>query len=111
MSYDEALADRVRALLIDEQVSEMRMFGGIAFLVAGHMAVAVSSQGGLMVRVDPVDNERLLGEPGAEPVVMGSRPAMKGWILVRGATLADPVALAEWVRRGLRYVQSLPPKS
>ncbi len=111
MSYDEALAHRVRALLVDQQMSEKHMFGGIAFLVAGHMAVAASSQGGLMVRVDPVDGERLLTEPGAEPVVMGSRPAMKGWILVRGATLADPPALAAWVQRGLRYAQSLPPKS
>ncbi|MBW3639002.1 MAG: TfoX/Sxy family protein [Actinobacteria bacterium] len=111
MPYDEALADRVRSLLIDQQVSKKRMFGGIAFLVAGHMAVAASSQGGLMVRVEPVAGERLLTEPGAEPVVMGSRPAMKGWVLVRGVTLTDPVALEAWVQRGLRYVQSLPPKS
>ncbi len=108
VSYDEALADRVRALLTDPQNDEKRMFGGIAFLVAGRMAVAASSQGGLMVRLDPGDAERLLTEPGAEPMVMGSRAAMKGWLLVRGDTLTDPAALKAWVERGVRY--ALPPK-
>ncbi len=110
MSYDEALADRVRALLTDPRISEKRMFGGVAFLLAGHMAVAASSQGGLMVRVDPVEGERLLTEPGAEPMAMGGRPAMKGWLLVRGATLAEQSALEIWVERGIRYAESLPPK-
>lgn len=110
MSYEEALADRVRALLAGPQTAEKRMFGGVAFLFAGHMAVAASSQGGLMVRVDPVEGECLLTEPGAEPMIMGGR-AMKGWLLVRGATLADPSALEAWVERGIRYAESLPPKT
>ncbi len=111
MSYDEALADRVRALLAGPRTAEKRMFGGVAFLLAGHIAVAASSQGGLMVRVNPVEGERLLTEPGAEPMIMGGRRAMKGWLLVRGATLADPSALEAWVERGIRYAESLPPKT
>ena len=110
MSYDEALADRVRGLLTGAGAAEKRMFGGVAFLVHGHMAVAASSQGGLMVRVDPVEGERLLTQPGAEPMVMGGRPSMKGWLLVRGEALSEPSALQAWVERGVRYAQSLPPK-
>lgn len=111
MSYDEALVERVRAFLTDPRIAEKRMFGGVAFLLAGHMAVAASSQGGLMVRIDPAEGERLLTEPGAEPMVMGGRPAMKGWLLVRGACLAEQPTLQAWVERGIRYAESLPPKT
>ena len=110
MSYDAELADRVRSLLTGSGTSERRMFGGVAFLLHGHMAVAASSQGGLMVRVDPVEGERLLTEPGVEPMRMGGRSAMKGWLLVSGDAVAEQSALAAWVERGIRYAQSLPPK-
>ena len=78
MAYDEDLANRIRALLADESgVTEMKMFGGLAFLVGGNMAVAASGQGGLMVRVDPDDTEALLGKPHARPFEMRGR-AMDG---------------------------------
>lgn len=111
VTYDEALVERVRDLLAARRVVEKRMFGGVAFLLDGHMAVAAGSHGGLMVRIDPADSERLLAEPGAEPMVMGGRPAMKGWLVVHSADLADPAALQVWVARGVRFAESLPPKS
>lgn len=73
MAYDEALADRVRDALVSEPVQERRMFGGLAFLLGGHMTVAASGEGGLMVRVPPDRTEELLGEPGAAPMVMKGR--------------------------------------
>ena len=110
MAYDEELAERVRELLTREPVTEKRMFGGLAFLLGGHMAVAASGQGGLMVRVDPADNEPLLAEPGAEELTMGGRGPMTGWLRVDGDVLADDAALRAWVDRGVTYARSLPPK-
>jgi hypothetical protein len=85
------------------------MFGGLAYLVNGHMSVAASGQGGLMVRVEPDQTEALLTEPGADSFEMRGR-AMKGWLRVDGPALADDDALAAWVRRGVSYARSLPPK-
>jgi len=110
MAYDEALAARVR----DEPggdpgVTERKMFGGLGFMVAGHMAVAAGSTGDLMVRADPAAGEQWLEEEGGRPMEMRGRP-MAGWLLVSTATLDDDAALATWVERGTTYVRSLPPK-
>lgn len=110
MAYDRDLADRVRGLVADQAVTEKAMFGGLAFLVGGHLAVAASGRGGLMVRVDPQEGERLLGEPGTAPMQMGGRRPPAGWITVRGPVLDDPDTLARWVRRATDYAGSLPPK-
>ena len=110
MAYDEELAERIRNLLVDEAgVVEQRMFGGLAFLVGGHMAVGVSGQGGLMVRVEPEETDALVAEPGARPFEMRGRE-MRGWLRVDAdAVDADP-ELEPWVRRGVAYARSLPPK-
>jgi hypothetical protein len=106
MAYDEELADRIRALVPGDAV-EKRMFGGLAFLVGGHMAVAASSHGGLLVRVDPQDGfER---EPHAAPLEMGGR-SMAGWLRVDAEGVQGDEELATWVQRGVGYASSLPPK-
>lgn len=110
MAYDRALADRLRLELGGEPgLSEKAMFGGLAFLVDRHMAVAASSDGGLMVRVDPGETATLLQEPGARRFAMGGRE-MDGWLLVDGAALDDDDALRSWIERGVGFARSLPPK-
>lgn len=110
VAYDEELADRLRSRLAGEPVTEKKMFGGLAFLLGGNMAVAVSGQGGLLVRVDPEQTARLLAEPGAEEFDMGSRGPMKGWLRVSPDVLDDDEVLLAWVDRGLAYARSLPAK-
>ncbi len=115
MAYDDELAGRVRDLLSEEpgaagcELGEKRMFGGLAFLVGGHMALAVSGQGGIMVRVDPAESERLLATTPAYPMVMRGRE-LAGWLRVTAEHLADEEALAAWVARGASYAAGLPPK-
>jgi hypothetical protein len=110
MAYDEELADRVRTTLGDHAgVVEKRMFGGLAFLVGGHMAVAASGQGGLMVRCDPDRTAELLEEPGVTTFEMRGR-GMKGWLRVDTAAVADDAVLDHWVDAGVGYVETLPPK-
>jgi len=110
MAYDEDLAHRIRALTAAEDgVTEQRMFGGLAFLIGGHMAVAASGQGGLMVRVDPDEGETLLAPPHVEPMVMRGR-AMSGWLRVGSDAVATDTELEPWVRRGVAYARSLPAK-
>jgi TfoX/Sxy family transcriptional regulator of competence genes len=109
VAYDQDLADRLRLLLGGENLSEKKMFGGLAFLTNGHMAVAVSGQGGIMVRVDPAETDALLNEPGAGPFEMHGRP-MKGWLRVDAAALDDDAVLRAWAERGLAYARTLPPK-
>jgi TfoX/Sxy family transcriptional regulator of competence genes len=110
MAYDEALADRIRDLVADEPaLTEKTMFGGLAFLVGGNMAVAASGQGGLLVRVDPTQGEELLATTAAFPMEMRGR-AMSGWLRVDQADLAQDQQLAEWVGRGTSYARTLPPK-
>jgi TfoX/Sxy family transcriptional regulator of competence genes len=109
MAYDEDLAERIRGLLPDIPVTEKRMFGGLAFLVGGHMSVAVSGQGGLLVRVEPDRTEELLAEPGAGEMDMGRGPT-KGWVRVDADAVADDDALQRWVTRGVDYARTLPPK-
>ena len=110
MAYDENLAKRIRELVADEpNVTEKRMFGGLAFLVSGNMSVAASGQGGLMVRVDPKDTDALLAEAHAEPFEMRGR-AMQGWLRVDAEGLRTKRQLEPWVRRGLAYARSLSSK-
>jgi TfoX/Sxy family transcriptional regulator of competence genes len=110
MAYDEDLAHRIRELLGDERgLSEMSMFGGLAFLLHGNMAVAASGQGGLMVRVGPEAGERLLAKPHARAMEMRGRK-MTGWIRVDDDGIKTKRQLAAWVREGVRYASSLPRK-
>lgn len=111
MAYEEELAERVRELVEAEPgLSEKRMFGGLAFLVEGNMAVAVSGQGGLMVRVEPAETGALLEEPHARPFEMRGRE-LSGWLRVDAAGLGEGEALERWVARGVEYARSLPPKT
>ena len=110
MAYDEELADRIRAVLGDEaRLSEQRMFGGLAFLIGGNMAVAASGQGGLMVRVDPARSDELVAGGVARPMVMRGRE-MAGWLRVEADAVQTPDELGRWVRLGADYAGSLPPK-
>ena len=110
MAYDEALADRIRELLAHEtDITERRMFGGLAFLVAGNMAVAASGQGGVMVRVAPEETDALAAVPHARPFEMRGRP-MQGWLRVDTDGVRTTGELEPWVRRGTAYARSLPPK-
>jgi TfoX/Sxy family transcriptional regulator of competence genes len=109
MAYDEDLANRLRELLADEpDVTEKRMFGGLAFLVGGHMAVAASGQGGLLARSDPDDADALAG-PRVRPMEMRGRE-MRGWLRVDEEGIRTKRQLQPWVRRGVAYVRTLPPK-
>jgi hypothetical protein len=110
MAYDEELAARIRELVIDEaDLTEKKMFGGLAFLVGGHMAVAASGQGGIMVRVDPEQTDSLLASTVAVPMVMKGRP-IDGWLRVGADDVRTKRQLGTWVRRGLVYAKALPPK-
>ena len=111
MAYDEDLADRIRELIASEPgVSEKRMFGGLAFLVDGKMAVAAGSQGALMVRVDPQNAKALEGEPHARPMEMRGRP-LKGWLHVDAVGVGSTRELEPWVSVGVAYARSLPARS
>jgi TfoX/Sxy family transcriptional regulator of competence genes len=108
VAYDEDLADRICELVAGEpDVSERRMFGGLAFLVRGRMSIAASGQGGLMVRVDPEDTDEFLAKPHAQPFVMRGR-AMQGWLRVDAEGVRTKRQLEPWVRRGVAYARSLP---
>jgi TfoX/Sxy family transcriptional regulator of competence genes len=110
MAYDEDLANRIRELVADTPgVAEKKMFGGLAFLVGGNMAVAASGQGGLMVRIDPGETDHLLRKPHARPFEMRGRP-MDGWLRVDAEGVRTKRQLEPWVKRGVAYARSLPPK-
>jgi TfoX/Sxy family transcriptional regulator of competence genes len=110
MAYDEDIANSIRELIAAEpDVTEKRMFGGLAFLVGGNMSVAASGQGGLLVRVDPADTDALMAKPHADAFVMRGR-AMQGWLRVDGEGVRTKRQLGPWVRRGVAYARSLPPK-
>ena len=109
MAYDEELGDRVRAHVEQESgLSEKRMFGGLAFLINGHMAVAASTDG-LMVRIDPADTAEFLREPHARPMEMRGRE-LNGWLRLEVDVRVSDEELAPWIRRGIAYARSLPPK-
>jgi TfoX/Sxy family transcriptional regulator of competence genes len=110
MAYDEELAARIRDLLADEAgVAEKKMFGGLAFLVNGNMAVAASGQGGLLVRVDPAESAELVETTPATEMAMRGR-SMAGWLRLESAEL-ESNELVPWVNRGVAYARSLPEKS
>jgi hypothetical protein len=110
MAYDHELADRLRTALQGvDGVQEKAMFGGLAFLVGGHLAVAASGQGGLMVRCDPAGTGELLSGGRAEPMVMRGRE-MDGWLRVAADRVAADEVLQEWVDIGVAYAATLPPK-
>jgi TfoX N-terminal domain len=110
MAYDEALAARIRDCIGGApDLTEKKMFGGLAFLIGGNMAVAASGQGGLLVRVDPAEGEGLIAGNRARPMEMRGRE-MPGWLRVETAAVEDDAALEEWVERGAAYARSLPAK-
>jgi hypothetical protein len=111
VAYDEELAARIRRLLSAEpEVAEQKMFGGLAFLISGNMAVAASGQGGLMVRVDPASSDELIVRTKARPMEMRGRP-MSGWLRVDVDDVRTERELATWVNRGTTFARSLPAKS
>ena len=110
MAYDEELADRIRELTATESgVEEKPMFGGLAFLIGGHMAVAASGHGGLMVRVPPDETAKLLEREHVEPMVMAGRET-RGWVRVSVDGVRTKRQLQAWVSRGVAHAKSLPPK-
>ena len=110
MAYDEELADRIRELIVSESdLTEKKMFGGLAFLLGGNMAVAASGQGGLLVRVDPAKSDKLVATTNARLMEMRGR-SMQGWLRVDPEDLRTKRQLAKWVERGTTYARSLPAK-
>jgi len=110
MAYDEHLADRIRETVEGEPgLSEQKMFGGLAFLVHGNMAVAASGQGGLLLRVDPADSDELTASVHVDRMVMRGR-AMDGWLRIDPDAVEGDADLRQWVDVGVTYARSLPPK-
>ena len=110
MAYDEKLAERIRELVDDEPaVTEKKMFGGLAFLVGGNMAISASGQGGVLVRVDPAESDALVAKSNAYVAVMRGRE-MPGWLRVDSEHVKTKRDLARWVNRGVAYARSLPAK-
>jgi TfoX/Sxy family transcriptional regulator of competence genes len=110
MAYDEDLAHRLRELLADEEaITEKKMFGGLAFLLHGHMSVSASRSGGLLVRIDPADTDAALARSHVTRMEMGGR-TMDGWIRVAPEALERKRDLAVWVERSVAFVKTLPPK-
>jgi hypothetical protein len=111
MAYDEDLAERMRELLAGEAaLSEQKMFGGLAFLIGGNMAIAASGEGGALVRVDPLQSDRLVATTTARPMEMRGRE-MQGWLRVDAGDLRTKRQLAKWVTVGTTFARSLPPKA
>jgi TfoX/Sxy family transcriptional regulator of competence genes len=110
VAYDEELVNRIRELVATgPDVTEKRMFGGLAFLVGGRMAVSASGKGGLLLRCDPAETEALLDKPHAGPFEMRGR-VMEGWLRVDAEGVGTKRQLERWVARGVDYARSLPPK-
>lgn len=110
MAHDEDLGTRIRELVASEPgITEQRMFGGLAFLVDGNMAVAATGEDGLMVRVDPAGADALLARPGARRMEMRGR-SMKGWLRIDAAELGTRRRLAPWVQIGVQFARTLPAK-
>lgn len=109
MTYDEGLAIRLLGIVGDEDgLAEKKMFGGLAVLLGGNMAVGIYGDD-LLVRTDPGQQDMLLAEPGTRPFDMTGRP-MKGWIVVDASMCAEDDDLRRWVARGVDHARSLPPK-
>lgn len=115
VAYDAALLERIRDLVATEvaggrPITEKRMFGGHAFLVGGHLTVAASGKGGLLLRVDPAQTESLVADPAADRMIMRGRE-LDGWLHVDVGAASPDDELARWVALGVAYATSLPPKS
>jgi TfoX/Sxy family transcriptional regulator of competence genes len=111
VAYDEELADRIRELIGSQpDLTEKKMFGGLAFLIGGNMAVAASGQGGLLVRVDPARSEKLVATTNAHPMEMRGKQ-MQGWLRVAAEDVRTKRQLAKWVELGTSYARSLPAKA
>jgi TfoX/Sxy family transcriptional regulator of competence genes len=110
VAYDEELADRIRELIGSESaLTEKKMFGGLAFLIGGNMALAASGQGGVLVRVDPAQSDELVAATNARLMEMRGR-SMQGWLRVDPEDLRTKRQLAKWVDLGTTYARSLPAK-
>ena len=110
MAYDEVLADRIRELFLgDRDVTEKKMFGGLAFLIGGHMPVAASREGGLLLHVDPAIYDKLMDTTTARPMVMRGRE-MHGWLRVDADAVKTKRQLTKWTDLGATYARSLPAK-
>lgn len=111
MTFSQEQADRVRGVLGNHRdLAEKEMFGGIAFLFHGNMAVGVHGED-LIVRVEPSQTDALLREPGAKPFTLSGRKGMAGWILVAPSGYRNEAQLRQWVAKGVSYAQSLPKKT
>ena len=110
MAYDEDLANRIRSVIQDRDgVAEKQMFGGLAFLVNGNLAVSASGQGGLLLRVDPAETSSVVRRQGVTRAEMRGR-AMVGWVRVEPSAVSSDEELARWLEVGIAYAASLPPK-
>jgi TfoX/Sxy family transcriptional regulator of competence genes len=110
MAYDEELADRIRELVAGEPgLTEQKMFGGLAFLIGGNMAIGASGQGGILVRVDPAESDTLVASTEARLMEMRGRQ-MQGWLRVDSEHVGTKRQLAKWVEVGTTYARSLPAK-
>ncbi len=110
MAYDEKLAERIRELMAGERgLREQKLFGGLAFLIGGNMAIAASGQGGLLVHVDPEESDRLVASTNAYVMEMRGK-SMRGWLRVDAEDVRTKRELARWVERGAAYARSLPAK-
>ena len=111
MAYDLDLAERIREVMAGQRgVTEKAMFGGLAFLIGGNMAVAASGQGGLLLRADPSLSEKYVTSPHVERAVMIGRP-MDGWLRVDPEGVRTKAQLQRWVKVGTEYAASLPKKA
>ena len=109
MPFDERLAQRVRDILVEEcPAKERRMFGGLAFMVNGHMCCGIVGED-LVVRVGSDEHEQALAQPHARPMDFTGRQ-MKGFVYVGPPGYRTTAGLKTWIKRGLRFVLSLPPK-
>ncbi len=114
MAYDEDLANRLREVLSDHaavpgRLTEKRMFGGLGFMINGHLAVSASGQGGLLLRCDPEQTEALVGNDGVDRFVMRGRE-LDGWLHVLESAILTKARLKTWVGYGVAYAESLPPQ-
>ena len=110
MAYDEKLAERIRELVAGESdLTEQKMFGGLAFLIGGNMAIAASGQGGVLVHVDPSQSDKLTATTNAYPMEMRGRQ-MQGWLRVDTEDVGTKRELEKWVKLGTAFARSLPAK-
>jgi TfoX-like protein len=110
MAYDEELAHRIREVVQGESgLTEQRMFGGLAFMINGNMAVSASGQGGLLLRVDPAQTAELIQPPQVRRFEMRGRE-MDGWLHIDPSAVQADADFRRWVRTGVSYARSLPPK-